>query len=110
MHASRQAARRSRPRRSTLRRRARAAPPPAAAPDPPAPCDKRPVAPCARLELDHDSFAPVVRRDELLFAREHELDRTAGGTRKRGDVTLEMEVAFRSEPAAEQRNDHTDVR
>ena len=72
--------------------------------------DQRPVAAGAGLELDHHALAPVADDGELLPAREDELHRPAGGSSERGDVALEVEVALRAEPAAEQRDDDADVR
>ena len=48
--------------------------------------------------------------EELLASREDELHRPSGGARERGDVTFEVEVALRAEPAAEERHDHAHVR
>jgi hypothetical protein len=78
--------------------------------EPPSAGRERAVAPRAGLELDHHPFAPMVRRDELLVAREDELDRASGRSRERCDVALEVEVALGAEPAAEQGDDDADLR
>ena len=64
----------------------------------------------AGLELDHHALAAVPDGDELLAAREDELDRAPRGPRERRHVALEVEVALGAEAAAEQRHDHADVR
>ena len=72
--------------------------------------DQRAVAAGTRFELDDHPLPPVVGSDELLPAREHELDRPSGSARECCDVALEVEVALRAEAAAEQRHDHPDLR
>ena len=47
--------------------------------------------------------------EELLVPGEDELHRPPRGARERGDVRLEVEVALRSEAAAEERHDDADV-
>ena len=72
--------------------------------------EKGSVAPRTRLELDDHSLAPVADGEELLVAREDELDGSSRGARERRDVALEVEVALRTEAPAEERHDHADVR
>ena len=62
------------------------------------------------LQLDDHPFSPVVGSKELLLAREHELHRPPGGAGQGGDMRFEVEIAFRSESTAEQRDDDADVR
>ena len=71
---------------------------------------ERPVLAGAGLELDHHPFATVVGRDELLLAREHELDGPPRGAGERRDVPFVVEIALRAEAAAEERNDDAHVR
>ena len=72
--------------------------------------DERAVRAGAGLELDHHALAPVADREELLAAREDELHGTPGRACERCDVTFEVEVALRAEAAAEERDDHANVR
>ena len=66
-----------------------------------APGDHRPIAAHAGLELDRDALAPMVRSDELLLAREHELYRPSRGARQRRDVRLVVEVALGAKATAQ---------
>ena len=72
--------------------------------------DERPVRARSRLELDHHALAAVADGEELLAAREDELDRPPRRARERGDVRLEVEVALGTEAAAEERHDDANAR
>ena len=71
---------------------------------------ERAVAARSGLELDDHSFAPMTDGDELLATGEDELDRAARRPGERGHVSLEVEVAFRAEAAAEEWHHDPDVR
>ena len=72
--------------------------------------DERAVRARAGLQLDHHALAAVADGEELLAAREDELDGPLGRPGERGDVALEVEVALRAEASTEQRHDDPNVR
>ncbi len=77
--------------------------------EPAAPADDQAVEHRPGLELDDHPLPAVIRQEELVAAREDQLDRAPDVAGERGDLRLESELTLRPEPAAEMGHDDPDL-